>query len=204
MVAQGVSARPSLRKKCTKWLVAKMVLSTSNFILVCGNDCNWRAKPPHHISAHTPWDCEGIWVHTKVLRKCGIMQNGHPVSCSFPSFRVLLMPSTTVRRLTQVYSFAEIQCPPLKTPQNGTVSNMNVVVETIVAFSCENGYELKGRPLLLCQESGTWNGMEPICTGALLKQIANFKNTLLAVLSKDQSNVTQKVWLRDLRPCAAS
>ena len=67
-----------------------------------------------------------------------------------------------------VCSFAEIKCPPLKTPLNGNVSNINIAVENIVAFFCESGYEVTGQPLLLCQESGTWNGTEPVCEGVCL------------------------------------
>ena len=79
------------------------------------------------------------------------------------------MPSTTVGIVTQtVYSFSEIKCPPLKTPLNGKVSNNDLVVENIVTFICKSGYEVTGQPLLLCQESGTWNGTEPVCTGACL------------------------------------
>ena len=59
------------------------------------------------------------------------------------------MPSTTVGIVTQtVYSFAEIKCPPLKTPPNGNVSNNDLVVENIVTFICKSGYEVTGQPLL--------------------------------------------------------
>ena len=79
---------------------------------------------------------------------------------------LLLTPSTACQMVTPTnFSFLEIECSPLNTPLNGTVSSNNVVVETIVLFICQNGYEVGGQPALLCQESGNWNGTEPICRG---------------------------------------
>lgn len=64
---------------------------------------------------------------------------------------------------------AEILCPPLQTPANGRKSTENVTADSVVYFSCDNGYDVDGQAVLTCQfgESlnGTWNGTEPVCSG---------------------------------------
>ena len=63
------------------------------------------------------------------------------------------------------YFLAEILCPHLQTPANGSKSTSSVFVEALVNFTCHNGYELSGQSTLQCQVNGEWNGTAPFCSG---------------------------------------
>ncbi|KAI8479210.1 hypothetical protein Bbelb_430440 [Branchiostoma belcheri] len=56
-----------------------------------------------------------------------------------------------------------VQCPTPPAPVNGYLSGGNFY-QDVVQFTCHGGYELVGRPSLICQVDATWNGAVPTCT----------------------------------------
>ena len=61
--------------------------------------------------------------------------------------------------------FLEITCPLFDLPQNGSASTDSVLVETVVIFQCNAGYELSADSALKCNSSGEWNQTSPDCLG---------------------------------------
>ncbi len=59
----------------------------------------------------------------------------------------------------------EITCPYFQIPDNGSISTEIVVVETVVTFQCNLGYELSADSALECNSSGQWNQTVPDCSG---------------------------------------
>ncbi len=52
--------------------------------------------------------------------------------------------------------------------ENGTVvyvnnDSSNTLIGDMVAYSCLDGYEMKGAPERFCQRTGNWSGKEPQC-----------------------------------------
>ena len=91
-----------------------------------------------------------------------------PLNHYFPVHQFRTPSKSGLMVTHKVFSVVEIECPPLKSPMNGTISNENNVVESIILFTCLNGFEVTEHPVLLCLESGYWNGTEPICTGVYI------------------------------------
>ncbi|MEE6459030.1 hypothetical protein FKM82_000515 [Ascaphus truei] len=53
--------------------------------------------------------------------------------------------------------------------ENSSLKEMNAelsefVYGTSVLYTCYNGYEVLGTPVLVCQQDGNWNGSAPVCT----------------------------------------
>ena len=50
--------------------------------------------------------------------------------------------------------------------QHGQVTLESYTVGSLAAFSCDDGYQLRGpSPVLLCQVNGEWAPEAPTCTG---------------------------------------
>lgn len=59
-----------------------------------------------------------------------------------------------------------VKCPKLPTPefgQSNPVDCGNSSYQMGCWFNCDEGYKLKGKGLLTCQEDGTWTGHSPNC-----------------------------------------
>ena len=54
-------------------------------------------------------------------------------------------------------------CPYLVTPDSGTKDTNATVCGSIVAFNCNECYELKGEATLSCLPNETWSGEAPVC-----------------------------------------
>ncbi len=70
---------------------------------------------------------------------------------------------------------AEIECPALKDPENGSVYDGDNLPGTIAKYTCDYGFKLVGSSKRLCQNYGSWAGEAPICerktTIALRKEL---------------------------------
>ena len=54
-------------------------------------------------------------------------------------------------------------CPTLGNPANGMVALSGTSVGDTAAYTCNDGFELVGAPLLNCQADGTWDDSPPMC-----------------------------------------
>ncbi|KAK2168419.1 hypothetical protein NP493_1225g00007 [Ridgeia piscesae] len=57
----------------------------------------------------------------------------------------------------------EIHCGPLNAPSHGSKQGSNDVVDSVVSFSCDRGYQLEGTVKRNCTVNGIWNGVEAKC-----------------------------------------
>ncbi|XP_019626103.1 PREDICTED: complement factor B-like isoform X2 [Branchiostoma belcheri] len=57
----------------------------------------------------------------------------------------------------------DLQCPSLRSPENGRRVGTRTTVGSTVHFSCFSGYTLYGSPQRTCREDGTWNGTDTTC-----------------------------------------
>ncbi|XP_078605744.1 complement factor B-like isoform X1 [Branchiostoma floridae x Branchiostoma japonicum] len=56
-----------------------------------------------------------------------------------------------------------LQCPSIRSPENGRRVGTRTSVGFTVHFSCFSGYTLYGSPKRTCREDGTWNGTDTTC-----------------------------------------
>ncbi|XP_066271849.1 CUB and sushi domain-containing protein 1-like [Branchiostoma lanceolatum] len=74
-----------------------------------------------------------------------------------------------------------VLCQPLMDPGNGALSPAWAIsYQDMVAFTCNQGYELNGASNLTCQADKTWSGPVPTCTPVLCQPLANPENGALS------------------------
>ena len=81
------------------------------------------------------------------------------------------LQTSTIKILLQLFKFfafiAEITCPGLPSPTNGTrlgcSGNATEFYDTVCQFECNNGYVGSGSQIRRCQENETWSGDEFVC-----------------------------------------
>ena len=56
-------------------------------------------------------------------------------------------------------------CPSLPDPPNGIVSVTGFSVGGVATYICNEGFELVGSEVRMCQGDGEWSGEEPQCGG---------------------------------------
>ena len=56
-----------------------------------------------------------------------------------------------------------MDCPELESPQNGTVTQEERIYPNEAEYSCDDGFELEGEAVRMCQIDGEWTGEAPIC-----------------------------------------
>ena len=54
-------------------------------------------------------------------------------------------------------------CKFLETPLNGKKNGSSSLVGSVVKFSCNDGFLLRGSAQRRCTESGTWDGEDTLC-----------------------------------------
>ena len=60
---------------------------------------------------------------------------------------------------------AEISCPDLVKPTNGKKNGSDFTYQSVVNFSCNEGYTLKGSQQRTCQANKSWTGETTTCSG---------------------------------------
>ena len=68
-----------------------------------------------------------------------------------------------------IFSFLAVNCGDLSSPMNGSISGNLTVYPSIVTFSCDPGFILRGSSVRKCQSNGTWDGYETNCEGTMSK-----------------------------------
>ena len=75
-----------------------------------------------------------------------------------------------------ILSFPVLSCGDPGNPPNGAKSGNTYTFDSVVSFSCDEGYTLSGESTIKCVASGnsvSWNAPIPTCTGteSILKQL---------------------------------
>lgn len=79
--------------------------------------------------------------------------------------------------------YIPVSCPPLQTPQFGSVSSSGNKAEDVASYECESGYDLSGPPVKICTYSGKWNTSEEVKCVAMRKISAASYSELPLVLA---------------------
>ena len=70
-------------------------------------------------------------------------------------------------------------CPNLSLSPHLHVNTTATVVETVVGFSCDSGYQLQGDSYMVCRNSGDWSSDVPSCgTGQLHIFLETYSNSI--------------------------
>ena len=94
------------------------------------------------------------------------------MNSSLPTFESEnYLQTSTIKILLQLFKFfafiAEIACPGLPSPTNGTrlgcSGNATEFYDTVCRFECNNGHVGSGSQIRRCQENETWSGEEFVC-----------------------------------------
>lgn len=56
-----------------------------------------------------------------------------------------------------------MQCLPLEDPVNGEVNITSLSVGSMAAYSCDEGFMLRGSAERTCNSDETWSGAAPTC-----------------------------------------
>ena len=67
--------------------------------------------------------------------------------------------------MVQLFSFTATKCPQKAEISHGKKepkSGDGVSYGSVVKFTCNEGYELVGSPVVVCQQDGTWSGSNTI------------------------------------------
>lgn len=63
--------------------------------------------------------------------------------------------------------YAAVDCGNLTDPQNGTVTMLSTVFQSVAEYRCDLGFILNGNNSRTCQFDGTWSANQPSCQGIL-------------------------------------
>jgi len=69
-----------------------------------------------------------------------------------------------------------VTCPPLDTPDNGTIDcslgdDGEPNLGDICQFTCDDGFELVGSEIRVCQNDSEWDATEASCTNGLFRYL---------------------------------
>ena len=76
--------------------------------------------------------------------------------------------------MVQLFSFTAPKCPQKAEISDGkkaTLSADGVSYGSVVKFTCDEGYELVGSPVVVCQQDGTWSGSDKIQCQSMCKYL---------------------------------
>ncbi len=68
-----------------------------------------------------------------------------------------------------VVVYLAVQCTRLANPLNGLVNLEGVTLSSAATYSCEEGFQLNGQTVRICESIGDWSGTAPTCTSKQLK-----------------------------------
>ena len=62
-------------------------------------------------------------------------------------------------------------CGDPGTPAHGSRLGDELKTKSLLRFSCEMGYQLRGSPERTCLLNGSWSGLQPVCEGEYVQAI---------------------------------
>ncbi|XP_075856485.1 P-selectin isoform X4 [Microcebus murinus] len=141
--------------------------------LECSPSGVWTDEPPQCVAVQ----CQDLPAPNKAQMNCS-----HPFgafryqsTCSFTCDEGLLLAGAGVLQCLAPGSWSAappecqvaISCPPLLSPQNGTVTCIQPLgafsYKSTCQFICDEGFSLSGPERLDCTPSGHWTGSPPTC-----------------------------------------
>ena len=72
---------------------------------------------------------------------------------------------TLIHGPSLLFPLAEILCPQLFDPTNGSVAVDSQEIGSVAFYECNSGFLLFGDGIRTCKEDGQWSGLEPYCQG---------------------------------------
>ena len=66
--------------------------------------------------------------------------------------------------------YTVVDCGQPPAPDNGAISVTQTVFNSTALYICNNGYLLNGPIMRVCQDNGTWSGVNPTCERMLSKK----------------------------------
>ena len=54
-------------------------------------------------------------------------------------------------------------CDTIDTVENGTVDGSIYTYDSVLTFTCNDGYQLAGNSFIVCTSQGTWSNPTPLC-----------------------------------------
>ena len=123
-----------------------------------------------------PWTEEHPWGHKELdMTECMLLQ--HPkvskVLGRTPGLTLLLRGCFYFYflfiYLFFLWLFLAVQCPALKSPEQGSMSCFHSAKafqhQSSCSFSCEEGFTLVGPEVVHCTALGVWTAPTPVCKG---------------------------------------
>uniref|UniRef100_A0A8C6VII2 p-selectin n=1 Tax=Naja naja TaxID=35670 RepID=A0A8C6VII2_NAJNA len=146
-----------------------------------------------HWSSPLP-ACQVIECPNLDIPKNGELNCSHPhgrfaynSSCAFSCDMGFVLIGTSQLQCTDLGKWTAatpsceaVQCPPLKTPENGKENCSNpyghFAYYSSCTFSCNSGFQLAGSEKLNCTDQGNWTGETPICEAIKCPELQAPKN----------------------------
>ncbi|XP_028409228.1 hemicentin-1-like [Dendronephthya gigantea] len=106
--------------------------------------------------------------------------------------------NTLGSQVTATIKLYIIKCPTLEPPINGQMIKLNEASDDVMLFSCDQGTQMIGPEIRMCQRNGTWTGRTTYCIGnrlhkegsIILKGQKEYSQRLLTFLRPVQSTTT--------------
>ena len=76
-----------------------------------------------------------------------------------------------------LYFFAVVTCPAMNSPSHGSINSSANTFQSVLRFTCNQGYRRTGPERRTCQADGTWSGKRTSCSGKFLVLICSSKVT---------------------------
>ena len=93
-----------------------------------------------------------------------------------------------IHRVQQHRFLAEITCPAPPFVANATYTpSENYTLQSVVTFTCDNGFDMEAGDQLVCNGTGEWGGDTPTCTGRILRGLLLIIITSWIVRSRSRS-----------------
>lgn len=148
----------------------------------CQDDGNWSGKDPICIKVYCPQPekVDGIMTGYK-----DVYEIGDKVSyqCE-PGYYII---GNNIRYCTESSRWTEpvptcsiIFCPELPALENGFTFGNSVDYNSIITYSCIDGYELVGDKESTCLENGTWSGTQRSCVRIICGEPPSIENAFIS------------------------
>ncbi|KAM6456867.1 P-selectin [Liasis olivaceus] len=151
----------------------------------CTASGEWTAPAPVCQAAKCPFLHRPANGHLKCLHPHSHFAYGSRCnfSCNagFQLVGLATLECTALGNWTQEIPYCKaVQCPPLKTPENGKENCSNTyghfAYYSSCIFSCNSGFELAGSEKLNCTDQGNWTGETPVCEALKCPELHAPKN----------------------------
>ena len=97
---------------------------------------------------------------------------------------------------THTHTHTASGCGRLKPPDNGDVQLTGTTIGSSATYSCSEGFNLEGDNIRVCQESGEWSGVEPVCSSeSTIDMKGSYcKEPYILIAMFDRNESTKSIW----------